>query len=191
MKSDKSNCDKWYVIQIQVNKIVSLDEIGNILFDFFLFIIIMNKIKRMKWEFQSNETTNWNFIVAQIRHYNCYFLAYMTYCIILMRFILLYFKITNRKFDYWLYSIVPYWTFFIFKYLNGRNCKDKRNFQKLISILMTCMHLLISIYLQTPYAETAPNATMANDVPTNNGAVSSRYVPINQQFIVWMKKYCN
>lgn len=38
--------------------------------------------------------------------------------------------------------------------------------------------LLNFIYLQTPYAETAPNATIANVVPTNNGAVSSRYVPI-------------
>lgn len=112
-----------------------------------------------------------------------YFLAYMTYFIILMRFILLYFKITNRKFDYWVYSIVPYWTFFIFKYLNGRNRKNKRNFQK-TNFNINDMHLWNSIYLQTPYAETAPNATMANVVPTNNGAVSSRYVPINQQFIV-------
>lgn len=33
-------------------------------------------------------------------------------------------------------------------------------------------------YLQTPYALTAANDAIANVVPTNNGADSSRYDPI-------------
>lgn len=37
-------------------------------------------------------------------------------------------------------------------------------------------------YLQTPYAETEPSAIIAKNVPTNIGAVSSRYVPKNSHF---------
>lgn len=35
--------------------------------------------------------------------------------------------------------------------------------------------------LQIPYADTDPNAKTANVVPTNNGADSSRYVPIYEK----------
>lgn len=38
-------------------------------------------------------------------------------------------------------------------------------------------------YRQTPYAETEPNAMIANVVPTNIGAVSSRYVPEVREII--------
>lgn len=34
--------------------------------------------------------------------------------------------------------------------------------------------------LQTPYADTDPNAKMAKVVPTSSGAASSRYVPVHE-----------